>query len=152
MKDNLELCIYQATCHADGIGEGPLIFDKTSKHAKERYLGAMEKVLEYLSRLWGVSFSGINSVLPSEKEALEFKSYAEKNIEGAIGKILLYEVFHGKIIFQRRVVFEGWNLGRIDELATLLTESGFPKVYPFDEYSWKKFLMLDSGMELPNWM
>lgn len=110
-ESNTELLLYRGQCHADGVSEGYFSLDAADRYSRERSHYAMQTVQKYLSdiyRDWSVQISGTEGAVKSEEEALELINFAQRNIEGAEGIVKLLFSNHGRIVFDRKIRFNGW--------------------------------------------
>ena len=137
-----ELNIYLGLCKSDGCPEG--MFEPNTFRHKD----GMSIVERYLDSGWNWGLElGYDRIVESEAEAKTIIEFAEQNISGAQSLIELSHCAHGRIIFYRKIRFDGWIWPKRQELIDKLKDSGHrPKTYslvtPDDELdrAWEKAL------------
>jgi len=123
MTKHAELLLYRGVCNSRGLREGIFSRNATEEYAKNFYLSGMSVVHKEMDSSRGTDISNIDNIVKDEEEALKIIIYVEKNIEGADGIIILDNAMHGKILFERRIRFDGWTKSRENDLLERLKTS-----------------------------
>ncbi len=126
-----ELTLYCGFVKSGCLGDGPFNLDDTEM-SRQRRLEAMQQVHRYLHpsyinglEIFGTRpFKGQMNGVQSENEAQALLDYAIRNIEGAETHIDLSHVCHERLVFRRKIRFNGWAEERTKELTDKIRQSG----------------------------
>lgn len=117
-----EMLLYDAHCDSDGIGEGRFNPDDGRDFARKRYRDALKSVYKYIEMGW--CEEGLRNLFP-EEEAGGLVDFCRENFEGSEAFIKLFESKHGRILFQKKIRFPGYDLSQIPQIISILERATY---------------------------
>ncbi len=139
---DLEMTLYRAHCEADGQSN----FQPTSNPSddvKKRIGQAIETVRKYMGYSFGLHNAGTEGFLESEDQAKGLIAYLKDTMEGVDDSIDIVKCMHGRIVFDRKIVFSGRDRGQIDELIAAVKKAKYEGKEKVPDYQLKRSFQSD---------